>query len=186
MNDENSTAPIGGVRQIAIETRTTGLSVIAGDRVIEIGCVELVNRKLSGNTKHFYVNPERDSDEDAIKVHGVSNAFLRDKPKFPQVADELVAYLRGAEVIIHNAWFDIWFLNAELARAGRPDLKQVVHSVADTLLMAKKSYPGVLNSIDALCARLHVNMPGSAYQGALLTAEKVAHVYLHLTCAAHR
>ena len=183
MKPEKSTLPVGDVRQVVLETHTTGLSVIAGDRVIEIGCVELVNRKLSGNTKHFYVNPERDSDEDAIKVHGVSNAFLRDKPKFPQVADELLDYLRGAEVIIHNAWFDIWFLNAELARAGRPDLKQLVHGVTDTLLMAKQSYPGLLNSVDALCDRLHVNLPDSAYQGALLTAEKVAHVYLQLTRA---
>ena len=171
------------MRQIVLDTETTGLSAENGDRIIEIGCVELVNRKLSGSTKHFYVNPERDSDEDAIKVHGVSNAFLRDKPKFPQVADELVDYLRGAEVIIHNAQFDIGFLNTELARSDRPDLKQVVHGVTDTLLMARQSYPGVLNSVDALCKRLHVNMPGSAYQGALLTAEKVAHVYLHLTRA---
>ncbi|HTH77760.1 MAG TPA: exonuclease domain-containing protein, partial [Ramlibacter sp.] len=107
------------MRQIVLDTETTGLSAETGDRIIEIGCVELVARKLTGNNKHFYLNPERDSHEDALKVHGISNEFLRDKPKFAQVADELMEYLAGAEVIIHNAAFDVRFLNKELELMGR-------------------------------------------------------------------
>src|SRR3954471_20501831 len=108
------------MRQIVLDTETTGLSAAGGDRIIEIGCVELLHRKLTGNNKHFYVNPERDSHEDALKVHGISNEFLRDKPKFAHVVEELVEYWRGAEIIIHNAAFDVAFLNKELALAGKP------------------------------------------------------------------
>jgi len=169
------------MRQIILDTETTGLSADNGDRIIEIGCVELVQRKLSGNNKHFYLNPERDSHEDALKVHGISNEFLRDKPKFVQVADELLEYLQGAELIIHNAPFDVGFLNKELERIGKPPLKQFVGSVTDTLMMAKELYPGKRNSLDALCDRLGVDNSGRTLHGALLDAELLADVYINLT-----
>src|SRR5438270_9229509 len=121
------------MRQIVLDTETTGLSAEAGDRIIEIGCVELVARKLTGNNKHWYLNPERDSHEDALKVHGISNEFLRDKPKFASVADELMEYCAGAEIIIHNAAFDISFLNKELQLIGRAAVTGIVGQVTDTL-----------------------------------------------------
>src|SRR3954463_1806835 len=133
------------MRQIVLDTETTGLSAEGGDRIIEIGCVELVARKLTSNNRHWYLNPERDSHEDALKVHGISNEFLRDKPKFASIADELVEYLRGAEVIIHNAAFDVSFLDKELERAGLPSVTKSVGSVTDTLVMAKDLYPGKRN-----------------------------------------
>ncbi len=169
------------MRQIILDTETTGLSANYGDRIIEIGCVELLNRKLSGNNKHFYLNPERDSHEDALKVHGISNEFLRDKPKFAQVADELLDYLHGAEIIIHNAPFDVGFLNKELERIGKPVFKHFVQSVTDTLMMAKELYPGKRNSLDALCDRLGVDNSGRTLHGALLDAELLADVYINLT-----
>ncbi len=168
-------------RQIILDTETTGLSADSGDRIIEIGCVELLSRKLTGNNKHFYLNPERDSHEDALKVHGISNEFLRDKPKFAAVADELLDYLGGAEIIIHNAAFDVGFLNKELERIGRPPFKQFVGSVTDTLVMAKEMYPGKRNSLDALCDRLGVDNSGRTLHGALLDAELLADVYINLT-----
>ena len=169
------------MRQIILDTETTGLSADNGDRIIEIGCVELLNRKLSGRNKHFYLNPERDSHEDALKVHGISNEFLRDKPKFDAVADELLDYLHGAEIIIHNAPFDVGFLNNELERIGKPALKHFVQSVTDTLMMAKEIYPGKRNSLDALCDRLGVDNSGRTLHGALLDAELLADVYINLT-----
>lgn len=169
------------MRQIVLDTETTGLSAEAGDRIIEIGCVELVARKLTGNNKHFYLNPERDSHEDALKVHGISNEFLRDKPKFSQVAEELVEYLRGAEVIIHNAAFDISFLDKELELAGRPRMATVVQQVTDTLAMAKEQWPGKRNSLDALCDRLGVDNSSRTLHGALLDAELLADVYINMT-----
>jgi len=169
------------MRQIVLDTETTGLSADNGDRIIEIGCVELLNRKLTGNNKHFYLNPERDSHEDALKVHGISNEFLRDKPKFAAVADELMDYLQGAEIIIHNAAFDVSFLNKELELIGRPPIKTCVGSVTDTLLMAKEMYPGKRNSLDALCDRLGVDNSGRTLHGALLDAELLADVYINLT-----
>lgn len=169
------------MRQIVLDTETTGLSADNGDRIIEIGCVELLNRKLTGNNKHFYLNPERDSHEDALKVHGISNEFLRDKPKFAAVADELLDYLQGAEVIIHNAAFDVSFLNKELELIGRPNIRTCVGSVTDTLLMAKEMYPGKRNSLDALCDRLGVDNSGRTLHGALLDAELLADVYINLT-----
>ncbi len=168
-------------RQIVLDTETTGLSAENGDRIIEVGCVELLNRKLTGNNKHFYLNPERDSHEDALKVHGISNEFLRDKPKFAAVADELMEYLRGAEIIIHNAAFDVGFLNKELERIGQPAFKTVVGSVTDTLVMAKEMFPGKRNSLDALCDRLGVDNSGRTLHGALLDAELLADVYINLT-----
>ena len=169
------------MRQIVLDTETTGLSAESGDRIIEIGCVELLHRKLTGNNLHFYVNPERESHEDALKVHGISNEFLRDKPKFVAIADELLDYLQGAELIIHNAPFDISFLNKELSLLGRPPLKGVVANVIDSLVMAKEMFPGKRNGLDALCDRLEVDNSGRTLHGALLDAELLADVYINMT-----
>jgi DNA polymerase-3 subunit epsilon len=169
------------MRQIVLDTETTGLSAAGGDRIIEIGCVELLHRKLTGNNKHFYLNPGRDSHEDALKVHGISNEFLRDKPKFAAVVDELLDYLSGAEIIIHNAQFDVSFLNKELELIGREPLSTVVGSVTDSLAMAKELFPGKRNSLDALCDRLEVDNSGRTLHGALLDAELLADVYINLT-----
>lgn len=169
------------MRQIVLDTETTGLSAENGDRIIEIGCVELVARKLTGNNRHFYLNPERESHEDALKVHGISNEFLKDKPKFKAIADELLAYLQDAEVIIHNAPFDVSFLNKELELIGRPPLKTCVANVVDSLMMAKELFPGKRNSLDALCDRLEVDNSGRTLHGALLDAELLADVYINLT-----
>ena len=169
------------MRQIVLDTETTGLSAEAGDRIIEIGCVELVSRKLTGNNRHFYLNPERDSHEDALKVHGISNEFLRDKPKFAAIADDLMAYVADAEIIIHNAAFDVAFLDKELELLGRPAFTSVAGRVIDTLAMAKEMYPGKRNSLDALCDRLGVDNSGRTLHGALLDAELLADVYINLT-----
>ena len=169
------------MRQIVLDTETTGLSAEGGDRIIEIGCVELVARKLTGQNKHWYLNPERDSHEDALKVHGISNEFLRDKPKFAAVADELMAYVAGAEIIIHNAAFDVGFLNKELELLGRKPFTAHVGKITDTLAMAKEMYPGKRNSLDALCDRLGVDNSGRKLHGALLDAELLADVYINLT-----
>ena len=169
------------MRQIFLDTETTGLSADNGDRIIEIGCVELLNRKLTGNNLHLYLNPERDSHEDALKVHGISNEFLRDKPKFAEVVDEVLAYLQDAELIIHNAPFDIGFLNKELELVGRQPLSHYIQGVVDTLAMAKDLYPGKRNSLDALCDRLEVDNSGRTLHGALLDAELLADVYINMT-----
>ncbi|WP_114973316.1 DNA polymerase III subunit epsilon [Rhodoferax ferrireducens] len=169
------------MRQIFLDTETTGLSADNGDRVIEIGCVELFNRKLTGNNKHFYLNPGRESHEEALKVHGITSEFLKDKPKFDAVADELLAYLQDADIVIHNAAFDVGFLNKELALMGRPLFKDYVASVTDTLVMAKEMFPGKRNSLDALCSRLGVDNSGRTLHGALLDAELLADVYINLT-----
>ena len=168
-------------RQIVLDTETTGLSAETGDRIIEIGCVELVARKLTGSNLHLYVNPERDSHEDALKVHGISNEFLRDKPKFAEVVHDILRYVEGAEIIIHNAPFDLGFLNKELERLERPAFETFVDSVTDTLAMAKQLYPGKRNSLDALCDRLGVDNSGRTLHGALLDAELLADVYINLT-----
>ena len=169
------------MRQIVLDTETTGLSAENGDRIIEIGCVELLNRKLTGNNLHFYLNPERDSHEDALKVHGISNEFLRDKPKFAAVADQLLDYLRDAEVIIHNAPFDISFLNKEMERLGQPPITTILGQVTDSLVMAKEMFPGKRNGLDALCDRLGVDNSGRTLHGALLDAELLADVYINMT-----
>ena len=168
-------------RQIVLDTETTGLSAEGGDRIIELGCVELLNRKLTGNNLHLYFNPGRDSHEDALKVHGISNEFLKDKPKFADVVDDILQYLQGAEIIIHNAAFDVGFLNKELELVGRPAFSTHVESVTDTLAMAKEMYPGKRNSLDALCDRLGVDNSGRTLHGALLDAELLADVYICLT-----
>jgi DNA polymerase-3 subunit epsilon len=169
------------MRQIFLDTETTGLNAESGDRVIEIGCVEMLNRRLSGNNLHFYLNPERPSHEDAVKVHGLTDEFLADKPLFVAVADELMEYLAGAEILIHNAAFDIGFLNAELRRLGRPAFDGQVGSVTDTLLMAREMFPGKSNSLDALCKRLEVDNASRSLHGALLDAGLLAEVYIRMT-----
>ncbi|MFM6992013.1 MAG: DNA polymerase III subunit epsilon [Rhodoferax sp.] len=169
------------MRQIFLDTETTGLYPEQGDRVIEIGCVELVNRKLTGNTLHLYLNPDRDSHEDALRIHGITTEFLRDKPRFAEVADEFLQFVSDAELIIHNAPFDLGFLNKELSLLGRPPLKDHVSGVLDTLVMAKEMFPGKRNSLDALCARLEVDNSGRSLHGALLDAELLADVYINMT-----
>ncbi len=169
------------MRQIFLDTETTGLYPDKGDRVIEIGCVELVNRKLTGGHKHYYLNPGRDSHEEALKIHGITSEFLRDKPVFAAVADDLLAYVAGAEIIIHNAAFDLAFLNQELALSGRAAFRSFVAGVTDTLAMAKDMYPGKRNSLDALCDRLGVDNSGRTLHGALLDAELLADVYINMT-----
>lgn len=169
------------LRQIILDTETTGLSADNGDRIIEIGCVEMVARKLTGNNKHFYLNPGRDSHPDALRIHGISNEFLKDKPKFEAVVDELLDYLQDAQLIIHNAPFDVGFLNKELELTGRPPLRHFVGEITDTLVMAKEMYPGKRNSLDALCDRLGVDNSGRTLHGALLDAELLADVYINLT-----
>lgn len=168
-------------RQIVFDTETTGLSAENGDRVIEIGCVELVNRKLTGRNLHYYLNPERDSHEDALRVHGLTTEFLRDKPKFAAVVDEFLDYIQGAELIIHNAPFDVGFLNKELELLGRPPLKSYVSGILDTLALAKEMYPGKRNSLNGLCERLGVDNTGRTLHGALLDAELLADVYVYMT-----
>jgi DNA polymerase-3 subunit epsilon len=169
------------LRQIFLDTETTGLSPESGDRIIEIGCVEMVNRRLSGRDLHFFVNPERPNSEDAFKIHGLSDEFLADKPLFGAIADELLEYLAGAEIIIHNASFDIAFLNQELRRIGRGDVTGIVAKVTDSLLMARDTYPGKSNSLDALCKRLEVNNANRTLHGALLDAGLLAEVYIRMT-----
>jgi len=169
------------MRQIFLDTETTGLHAEGGDRVIEIGCVEMVNRKLTGNNFHFYLNPGRDSHPEALAIHGITTEFLRDKPRFEVIVDELLAYLQGAQAIIHNAAFDVGFLNMELKLAGKPLFKEHVNGVVDTLVMAKEMFPGKRNSLNALCDRLGVDNSGRALHGALLDAELLADVYINLT-----
>ena len=169
------------MRQIFLDTETTGLSSDSGDRIVEIGCIEMINRRLSGNKLHFYVNPQRSSHPDAVRVHGLTDQFLADKPLFAAVADELLAFVGGAEVIIHNAAFDVGFLNAELARLRRGAMTEHVHSVTDSLLMAREMFPGKANSLDALCKRLEVDKSNRALHGALLDAGLLAEVYIRMT-----
>jgi DNA polymerase-3 subunit epsilon len=169
------------MRQIFLDTETTGLSPDEGDRVVEIGCVELLHRKLTGNNLHFYLNPERDSHEEALRVHGLTSEFLSDKPKFGEVVDQFLAYIEGAEILIHNAPFDIGFLNKELELQGRQPLRTYIDAVTDTLVMAKEMFPGKRNSLDALCDRLEVDNSGRTLHGALLDAELLADVYINMT-----
>ncbi|MCK6432036.1 MAG: DNA polymerase III subunit epsilon [Burkholderiaceae bacterium] len=169
------------MRQIFFDTETTGLSPESGDRIVEIGCVEMVNRRLTGNTLHLYLNPERKGSEDAIRIHGLTDEFLADKPRFAEVVDRLLAFLRDAEVVIHNAGFDVGFVNAELARLGREPIHTVVGRVTDTLTMAREMFPGKANSLDALCKRLEVDNSNRSLHGALLDAGLLAEVYIRMT-----
>ncbi|NHZ44065.1 DNA polymerase III subunit epsilon [Massilia aquatica] len=169
------------MRQIVLDTETTGLNPRTGDRVIEVGCVELHNRMLTGNNFHRYINPERDSEEGALAVHGLTTEFLRDKPKFAEIAQELREYIQGAEVIIHNAPFDLGFLNNEFKLLGLPTFTEHCSGVIDTLVNAKEMHPGKRNSLDALCDRYGVSNAHRKLHGALLDAELLADVYLSMT-----
>lgn len=169
------------MRQIFLDTETTGLSPEQGDRVIEIGCVELVNRKLTGKTLHLYLNPDRESHEDALRIHGITSEFLKDKPRFAEAVDEFLEFVSDAQLIIHNAPFDLGFLNKELSLLGRPPLRDYVSGVIDTLALAKEMFPGKRNSLDALCSRLEVDNSGRSLHGALLDAELLADVYINMT-----
>ncbi|MRT32276.1 DNA polymerase III subunit epsilon [Herbaspirillum sp. CAH-3] len=169
------------MRQIILDTETTGLSPRNGNRILEIGCVEVLNRQLSGKNLHFYINPERDSEEGALAVHGLTTEFLADKPTFKQIAAEFLDYVRGAQIIIHNAPFDVGFLDAELALLGLPPFKEHVSDVVDSLQMAKELHPGRRNSLDALCDRYGISNAHRVLHGALLDAELLAEVYLSMT-----
>ena len=168
-------------RQIFLDTETTGLSPESGDRVIEIGCVEMVNRRLTGRHLHFYLNPQRPNHEDAVRIHGLTDEFLADKPLFSAVVDEFLAYVAGAELIIHNASFDIGFLNAELRRVNKGVMADHIEGVLDTLVMAREMFPGKSNSLDALCKRLEVDNTHRTLHGALMDAELLATVYINMT-----
>ncbi len=169
------------MRQVFLDTETTGLSAESGDRIVEIGCIELDNRRHTGRTLHHYVNPQRSSHPDAVRVHGITDEFLADKPPFASIVDELLAFVEGAEIIIHNAAFDVAFLDAELVRLNRPRFAQHVARVSDSLLMAREMFPGKGNSLDALCKRLEVDNSQRELHGALLDAGLLAEVYLRMT-----
>jgi len=169
------------MRKVLVDTETTGLSADQGDRIIEVACIEFDNRRDTGRRLHHYLNPGRSSHPDAVRVHGITDDFLADKPPFASIADELLEMLSGADVVIHNAAFDIGFLNAELARLGRPPVSQQVARVTDTLLMAREMFPGKSNSLDALCRRLEVDNSKRDLHGALIDADLLAQVYLNLT-----
>ncbi len=170
------------MRQVVLDTETTGLEPAQGHRIIEIGCVELVNRRLTGRHYHQYLQPDREIDEGAREVHGISNEFLADKPRFADVVEELLAFLDGAELVIHNAPFDLEFLNEELKRAGdRWGRIEDRCRVVDTLVLARNLHPGQKNSLDALCRRYRIDNSQRTFHGALLDAEILAEVYLAMT-----
>ncbi|KZX53432.1 DNA polymerase III subunit epsilon [Halioglobus sp. HI00S01] len=170
------------MRQIVLDTETTGLEVTQGHRIIEIGCVELDNRRLTGNHYHVYINPQREVDQGAIEVHGITNEFLADKPLFARVAQEFFDFVKGAELVIHNAPFDVGFLDAELKRLdkGYPPLSECC-SIVDSLILARAKHPGQRNNLDALCSRYGVDNSSRDLHGALLDAEILADVYLTMT-----
>ena len=169
------------MRQIVLDTETTGLAAREGHRIIEVGAIEIVGRRITETRLHHYVNPERDSDEGALAVHGLTRHFLQDKPKFAEVADELLAFVRDAEVIIHNASFDLEFLDEELKRIGRPSFAGHCCRVTDSLTLARELHPGKRNSLDALCERYGVSNRHRTLHGALLDAGLLAEVYLAMT-----
>lgn len=166
------------MRQIVLDTETTGLSPDEGHRLVEVGCLEVFNHVPTGNVFHRYINPERDMPEGAFRVHGLSAEFLSDKPKFAEVVDEFLEFIGDAELVIHNAGFDMTFLNAELKWVGRPPIAQA--RAIDTLQIARKRFPGAQNSLDALCRRFNIDNSGRVKHGALLDAELLAEVYLEL------
>ncbi len=169
------------MRQLILDTETTGLNARTGDRILELGCVELVNRRLTGNNLHFYINPERDSDPGALAVHGLTTEFLSDKPKFAEIADQFRDFVQGADLIIHNAPFDIGFLDAEFALLGLPKVSTYCGEIIDTLARAKQMFPGKRNSLDALCDRFGISNAHRTLHGALLDSELLAEVYLAMT-----
>ena len=170
------------MRQIVLDTETTGLEPSQGHRIIEIGCVELIDRKLTGNNYHQYIQPDRESDEAALEVHGITTEFLQDKPRFADVIDDFIDYIRGAELIIHNAPFDVGFIDHELKLAGAEYGSIATYcEVIDTLVMARKMRPGQKNNLDALCKHFDVNNTHRELHGALLDSEILAEVYLRMT-----
>ena len=169
------------MRQIFLDTETTGLSPENGDRMVEIGCIEMDNRRLTGRHLHFYLNPQRKNGEGAVAVHGLTDEFLSDKPLFAHVVDEMLEFVSGAEIIIHNASFDVGFLNEELRRCGKPKFSTHVSAITDTLAMARDQFPGKSNSLDALCKRLEVDNSNRTLHGALIDANLLAEVYIRLT-----
>ncbi len=169
-------------RQILLDTETTGLEPSAGHRIIEIGCVEMIDRKVTGRNFHYYLQPDRVIDQGAIEVHGITNDFLNDKPRFKNVVKELIDFIRDADVIIHNAPFDVGFLNSELKRLGsRPSPFDSYCNIVDTLVIARNKFPGQRNSLDALCKRFSISNEHRTLHGALLDSEILADVYLALT-----
>ncbi len=169
------------MRRVVLDTETTGLNAGLGDRIIELGCIEILNRRVTGNHFHRYVNPERRSEDGALKVHGITQEFLEDKPKFREIATEFLEYVRGAELIIHNAAFDVEFLNLELARIGQPPIEEQCAAIVDSLRLARELHPGKKNSLDALCERYQVDHAHRTLHGALLDASLLAEVYLAMT-----
>ena len=169
------------MRTVVLDTETTGLNAVLGDRIIELGCIEILNRRATGNHFHRYVNPERRSEDGALKVHGITQEFLEDKPKFREIAAEFLEYIRGAELVIHNAAFDVEFLNLELARVGQPPVEEHCVAVVDSLKLARELHPGKKNSLDALCERYQVDHAHRTLHGALLDAALLAEVYLAMT-----
>lgn len=169
------------MRQIIFDTETTGLDPSQGHRIIEIGCIEVVNRTVTGNNLHLYLNPDRDSDPEALAVHGLTTDFLADKPRFNEVAAEFLAFIQGAELIAHNAAFDVKFFNAELKRIGQGELAGQCGKITDSLMMARTLYPGKRNSLDALCDRLGISNAHRTLHGALLDSQLLAEVWLSMT-----
>lgn len=168
-------------RQLILDTETTGINPKEGHRMIEVGCVEMIDRQLTGNNFHMYIQPDREVEQEAIDVHGITNEFLADKPRFHEIADDLIEYLRGAELVIHNAPFDVGFLNHEFGLVNKSDTIEGMCSVVDTLVMARSMFPGQRNSLDALCKRYDVDNSNRTLHGALLDAEILADVYLLMT-----
>ena len=166
------------MREIVLDTETTGLSPEKGDRVVEIGCVELINHVPSQNTFQVYLNPERDMDEGAQKIHGLTNEFLIDKPRFEEIAEDFISYIGNSKIIAHNASFDINFLNSELVRVNKDKIPE--ERVVDTLKIAREKFPGARNSLDALCKRFLIDNSNRKLHGALLDSELLAEVYLEL------
>jgi DNA polymerase-3 subunit epsilon len=169
------------MRQIVLDTETTGLDPRSGHRIIEVACIEMENRRLTGRHLHKYINPEREIDAGAQAVHGITLEFLADKPKFADIVDEFLEFISGGELVIHNAPFDLGFLNAELRRLDRVPVETICNGVTDTLKMAKELHPGKRNSLDALCERYEIDNSGRTLHGALLDTELLAEVYLAMT-----
>lgn len=169
------------MRQVILDTETTGLNPATGDRIIEIGCVEIVDRRLTDRTFHHYINPERDIDAGAFAVHGLSREFLSDKPVFGNIVEQLIEFVDGAEIVIHNAAFDLGFLDNEFALLKRPPFRNLAAKITDTLLDARQMFPGKRNSLDALCERFSIGNEHRTLHGALLDAQLLAEVYLAMT-----
>jgi len=169
------------MRQLFLDTETTGLDPASGHRIVEIAAIEVHNRHLTDHHFHFYLDPERDSDEGALKVHGLSREFLHDKPKFREICNDFLAFIKDAEIFIHNAPFDVGFINHELALIDYLPLHHYCKQINDTLVMAKELHPGKRNNLDALCERYHIDHTRRTLHGALLDAELLAEVYLAMT-----